>query len=356
MESSAVRRELRAWPGIIEAYRPYLPVEHGATVVTLGEGGTPLRFAARLSARVGASVFLKLEGMNPTGSFKDRGMALAVTNAKARGSRAVICASTGNTSAAAAAYAGIAGLDAIVVVPRDGVARGKLAQALLYGAKVVAIAGGFDDALRAVRQLASDFGLALVNSVNPDRLEGQKTAAFEIVDQLGDAPTLQVMPVGNAGNITAYWRGYREARDRAAATRLPRLVGVQAEGAAPIVRGSVVEHPTTLASAIRIGKPASWEGALAATRDSGGTMLAVSDAEILEAYRLLAQEESVFCEPASAAAVAGLLRLAVAPSETVVCILTGHGLKDPDTALQAVDGPVPASADPQSIARMAGLS
>ncbi|ACU54726.1 threonine synthase [Acidimicrobium ferrooxidans DSM 10331] len=350
-----VVRRLR-WPGILEAYRSALPIEDGAELVSLGEGGTLLRYAPHLSERVGARVFLKLEGLNPTGSFKDRGMALAVTNAKARGARAVICASTGNTSAAAAAYARAAGLASVVVVPSAGIARGKLAQALLYGARVVAIEGSFDDALVAVRQLAEADGVALVNSVNPDRLEGQKTVAFEIVDQLGDAPTVQVMPVGNAGNITASWRGYREAHAAGATTRLPRMVGVQAEGAAPIVRGEVVEHPETIASAIRIGRPASWQGALNATSDSGGTVLAVSDDAILEAYILLAREESVFCEPASAASVAGLLRLDLARSDTVVCILTGHGLKDPDTALRTVEGPVPSSAGLDAIARAAGLA
>jgi len=347
--------ERLGWPGIIEAYREQLPLLPGAAPVSLGEGGTPLRFAPRLSERVGARVYLKLEGYNPTGSFKDRGMAVAVTNARARGAKAVICASTGNTSAAAAAYAQAAGLSSVVVVPSAHIARGKLAQALLYGARVVAIDGSFDAALSAVRQLAERDEVALVNSVNPDRLEGQKTAAFEIVEQLGTAPDVQVMPVGNAGNITAYWRGYREALRLGWVGGLPRMVGVQAEGAAPIVRGHVVEHPETVASAIRIGNPASWSGALDAVGTSGGQMLAVPDTEILSAYILLAREESVFCEPASAASVAGLLRLRLEPSATVVCILTGHGLKDPDTALRSVDGPMPSSAAPGAIAEAAGL-
>lgn len=343
------------WPGIVEAYRDRLALVEGAAVVSLGEGATPLRFAPRLSERVGASVYLKLEGFNPTGSFKDRGMALAVTNARARGASAVICASTGNTSAAAAAYAAAAGLTSIVVVPRDGIARGKLAQALLYGARVIAIDGTFDDALRAVRELAASYDVALVNSVNPDRLEGQKTGAFEVVEQLGDAPTVHVMPVGNGGNISAYWQGYREEAARATASHLPRMVGVQASGAAPLVEGHPVEHPRTVASAIRIGNPASWTRALDAVTSSAGQVLAVSDEEILSAYILLAREESVFCEPASAASVAGLLRLQLEPSATVVCILTGHGLKDPDTALDVAPRPLPSSPAPREIAAVAGL-
>jgi threonine synthase len=302
-------------------------------VVSLEEGSTPLIEAPRLSERVGARVYLKFEGANPTGSFKDRGMTVAVSRAKGRGAEAVICASTGNTAASAAAYAARAGLRGAVIVPEGKIAIGKLAQALMHGARVVALRGNFDDALRIVRELSQRHPIELVNSVNPHRIEGQKTGAFEVVEQLGGAPGALAIPVGNAGNVTAYWRGFKELETA------PILYGFQAEGAAPLVQGAPVEKPETVASAIRIGNPARWEEAMAAFTESRGRVAAVSDAQILDAYRWLAAAEGVFCEPASAASVAGLLAHGLPvvegmePPETVVCVLTGHGLKDPDTAL-----------------------
>jgi threonine synthase len=332
---------LRPWPGVIEAYRDRLPVSESTPVVTLLEGGTPLLEATRLSERVEARVFLKYEGANPTGSFKDRGMTLAISKAVEEGSKAVICASTGNTSASAAAYAARAGLVVAVLIPEGHIALGKLAQALIHGAKVIQVRGNFDQALTVVRELAARETVTLVNSVNPHRLEGQKTAAFEIVDLLGDAPDVHCIPVGNAGNITAYWRGYCEDHAAGRTTKRPRMLGWQAAGSAPLVSGEPVAFPETVATAIRIGNPASWGGAVAARDESGGAIGAVTDVEILDAYRLLAEQEGVFCEPASAASVAGLLRAAdaglVARGETVVCTLTGHGLKDPERAISAVD-------------------
>jgi threonine synthase len=318
---------------LIERYRDRLPLEPGDPVVSLEEGSTPLIEAPRLSERVGARVHLKFEGANPTGSFKDRGMTVAVSRAKGRGAEAVICASTGNTAASAAAYAARAGLRGAVIVPEGKIAIGKLAQALMHGARVVALQGNFDDALTIVRELAQKHPIELVNSVNPYRIEGQKTAAFEVVEELGEAPGALAIPVGNAGNVTAYWRGFQEL-DAA-----PLLYGFQAEGAAPLVHGTPVAEPETVASAIRIGNPARWEEAMDAFTASRGRVSAVSDEQILDAYRWLAASEGVFCEPASAASVAGLLAhgLPVAdggePPESVVCVLTGHGLKDPDTAL-----------------------
>jgi threonine synthase len=313
-------------------------------VVSLEEGSTPLIEAPRLSERIGARAYLKFEGANPTGSFKDRGMTVAVSRAKGRGAEAVICASTGNTAASAAAYAARAGMRGAVIVPEGKIAIGKLAQALMHGARVVALRGNFDDALRIVRELAQKHPIELVNSVNPHRIEGQKTAAFEVVEQLGEMPDALAIPVGNAGNVTAYWRGFTELGERQLAKlevtgSRPILYGFQAEGAAPLVRGAPVEKPETVASAIRIGNPARWEEAMSAFTDSRGRVAAVSDAQILDAYRWLAAAEGVFCEPASAASVAGLLAHGLpvvdgaAPPETVVCVLTGHGLKDPDTAL-----------------------
>jgi threonine synthase len=318
---------------LIERYRERLPLEGGDPVVTLNEGSTPLVEAPTLSARLGARVLLKLEGANPTGSFKDRGMTLAVSRAKGEGAEAVICASTGNTAASAAAYAARAGLRGAVIVPEGKIAIGKLAQALISGARVIALRGNFDDALRIVRELAGKHPIELVNSVNPFRIEGQKTAAFEVCDELGGAPDALAIPVGNAGNITAWWRGFQEYGEA------PVLYGFQAAGAAPLVEGRSVANPETIASAIRIGNPARWEEAMDAVTASRGRIAAVSDDQIVDAYRLLASAEGVFCEPASAASVAGLLAhgLPVAegepPPETVVCVLTGHGLKDPDTAL-----------------------
>jgi len=329
------------WPGIIEAYRDRLPVTAATPVVTLREGGTPLLPADRLSEQLGVHVLLKYEGLNPTGSFKDRGMTFAISKAVEDGSKAVICASTGNTSASAAAYAARAGLLCAVVLPAGQIALGKLAQALVHGAKVVPVTGNFDQALTVVRELAAEENVTLVNSVNPHRIEGQKTAAFEIVDELGDAPHVHCIPVGNAGNITAYWKGYREDFGAGRARRRPRMLGWQAAGAAPLVSGEPVSHPETIATAIRIGNPASWDGAIAARDESGGAIGAVTDEEILDAYRLLSTLEGVFVEPASAASVAGLRRAVdqglVERGETVVCTLTGHGLKDPERAISTVE-------------------
>ncbi|MET0627699.1 MAG: threonine synthase [Acidimicrobiia bacterium] len=330
------------WPGIIEAFREHLPVTDATPVVTLLEGNTPLLDAPRVAQRAGvARVSLKVEGLNPTGSFKDRGMTMAISIAVDRGAKLVICASTGNTSASAAAYAARAGVGCAVLIPEGHVALGKLAQALIHGAQVVPIHGNFDDALRIVRELGERPGIEVVNSVNPFRIEGQKTASFEIVDSLGDAPTVHCLPVGNAGNITAYWRGYREYRDLDRSTRLPRMLGWQAAGSAPIVLGEPVLHPETIATAIRIGNPASWDGALAARDESGGHIGAVTDAQILEAYRMLASEEGCFVEPASAASVAGLFQAAASrllePDDVVVCTVTGHGLKDPQRVISEVE-------------------
>ncbi len=337
------------WHGVIHQYREFLPVGEGTPIITLNEGNTPLIRADRIRQHLGLSceVYLKYEGLNPTGSFKDRGMTLAMSKAVERGARAVICASTGNTSASAAAYAGRAGLQAFVLIPEGKIALGKLAQAMFHGAQVLQIRGNVDDALRIVREVSERYPVVLVNSLNPDRIEGQKTGAFEICEQLGDAPTYQFMPVGNAGNITAYWRGYREFQQAGRSTRLPRMIGWQAEGAAPIVHGHPIERPETVASAIRIGNPASWKGAVEAKEQSRGAIDMVSDEEILAAYRLLGRLEGVFCEPASAASMAGLVKWSktqgFATSDRVVCILTGHGLKDPDTAVRC--SPKPASVE-----------
>jgi threonine synthase len=322
-------------PGLIERYRERLPFAAEDPVVSLGEGSTPLVEAPLVSERVGAEVWLKLEGANPTGSFKDRGMTCAVSAAVREGAEAVICASTGNTAASAAAYAARAGLTGAVIVPEGKIATGKLAQALMHGARVIALRGNFDEALKLVRELVGRHPIALVNSVNAFRLEGQKTAAFELVEDLGGAPDLLCIPVGNAGNVTAYWKGFREAGTA------PRLFGFQAEGAAPLVHGAPVEHPETVASAIRIGNPARWEEAMGAFTESRGLVRAVSDDEILAAYRLLAAREGVFCEPASAASVAGLLKYGADGAERVACVLTGHGLKDPQTALERAGAVVP---------------
>jgi threonine synthase len=315
------------WPGLIEAFRDRLDIDPSTTAITLLEGNTPLLAAPKLSTMVGREVFLKVEGANPTGSFKDRGMTLAVSKAVAAGVRAVVCASTGNTSASAAAYAARAGIEAIVILPAGNVALGKLAQSVRHGARIVAVDGNFDDAMRVVREMASD-EVALVNSVNPDRIDGQQTVAWEVIDALGKAPGTHCLPVGNAGNITAHWKGY------SAADAGPVMWGFQAAGAAPIVHGEPIDHPETIATAIRIGDPASWTEAVTARDESGGIIGAVSDTEILDAYDLLAASEGVFCEPASAASVAGLLaNRADLPDGPVVCTITGHGLKDPATAV-----------------------
>ncbi|MFN8175412.1 MAG: threonine synthase [Solirubrobacteraceae bacterium] len=321
-------------PGLIERYRERLPFAEGDPVVTLGEGGTPLVAAPRISELAGAEVQLKVEGANPTGSFKDRGMTCAVSAAVRDGAEAVICASTGNTAASAAAYAARAGLRGAVIVPEGKIATGKLAQALMHGARVVALRGSFDRALELVRELVQRHPIALVNSVNPFRLEGQKTAAFEVAEQAGEIDALAI-PVGNAGNVTAYWKGFRELG------AAPRMLGFQAAGAAPLVHGRVVERPETVASAIRIGNPARWEEAMEAMTSSRGAVAPVSDEQILDAYRLLAGREGVFCEPASAASVAGILAHGTGGARRVVCVLTGHGLKDPQAALQEAGAVVP---------------
>jgi threonine synthase len=326
---------------LIEAYREHLPVTDATPVVTLLEGNTPLLDAPRVAEQAGiARAYLKVEGLNPTGSFKDRGMTMAISIAVERGAKVVICASTGNTSASAAAYAARAGLLCAVVIPQGQIALGKLAQALIHGARVVPVLGNFDRALEIVRELGERPGVEVVNSVNPARIEGQKTAAFEIVDTLGDAPTVHAVPVGNAGNITAYWRGYQEYARLGRSTREPRMLGWQAAGAAPLVLGEPVRNPETLATAIQIGNPASWQGAVDARDQSGGHIGAVTDVQIIAAYRMLAAEEACFVEPASAASVAGLLQAAadglLAADDVAVCTVTGHGLKDPNRAIAEV--------------------
>lgn len=329
---------IQGWPGLIEAYRPYLPVAAATPVVTLQEGNTPLIPTPAIAAQIGkqVEVYVKYDGLNPTGSFKDRGMTVAISKAKESGAKAVICASTGNTSASAAAYARRGEMRVFVLIPDGYVALGKLAQALLYGAEVLAIQGNFDQALTVVRDIAEHYPVTLVNSVNPFRLEGQKTAAFEIVDVLGHAPDWVCIPVGNAGNITAYWMGFCQYHQLGRCNYLPRMMGFQAAGASPIVTGQPVTNPETVATAIRIGNPANWQRAIAVQEASQGQFMAVTDAEILAAYHLLASQEGIFCEPASAASVAGLLkrRDEIPSGATVVCVLTGNGLKDPDTALQ----------------------
>ncbi|PDO10232.1 MAG: threonine synthase [Candidatus Reconcilbacillus cellulovorans] len=329
------------YSGILQAYRPFLPVTDRTPMITLLEGNTPLIRSERLSREWGLDLYFKYEGMNPTGSFKDRGMVVAVAKAMEAGSRVIMCASTGNTSASAAAYAARAGLECAVVVPNGYIALGKLAQAVIYGAKVLAVEGNFDRALEIVRSITSKYPITLVNSVNPHRIEGQKTAAFEVCDQLGRAPDVLAIPVGNAGNITAYWKGFKEYFQAGKIRSLPRMAGFEAEGAAAIVRGEPIAHPETVATAIRIGNPASWRQAVEAASESGGAIDYVTDAEILEAYRLLASREGIFAEPASAASVAGVAKMRaqgrLRGGETVVCVLTGHGLKDPNTAIESVN-------------------
>jgi threonine synthase len=349
------------YQGVIERYRQYLPVTGKTPVISLQEGNTPLLLSKSLGEIVGggAQVYLKYEGMNPTGSFKDRGMTLAVSKAKEEGSRAVICASTGNTSASAAAYAVCAGLSCVVLIPKGAIALGKLAQALIHGAKVIAIDGNFDDCLKLVRGITEKHPMTLVNSLNPYRIEGQKTGSFEICDYLGSAPDYHFIPVGNAGNITAYWKGYREYKKSGKIKKLPKMCGFQAEGAAPIVRKKVVKNPKTLATAIKIGNPASWESAEAARDESGGLIDMVSDKEIISAYKFLAAKEGVFVEPASAASVAGLLKLAkqgfFKNAARVVCVLTGHGLKDPDRAIATIKKPKVLPAKLAAVVKEIGL-
>ena len=334
------------WQGIIHKYRKYLPVTDKTPVVTLNEGNTPLIYSNFLSELVGgnAKVYLKYEGLNPTCSFKDRGMTVAVSKALENGSGAVMCASTGNTSASAACYAARAGIKCIVLIPKGAIALGKLAQALIHGAQVIAVDGNFDDALKLVREVTEKYPITLVNSINPFRIEGQKTGAFEICDQLEGPPDYHFIPVGNAGNITAYWKGYKEYKKAGIISKLPKMMGFQAQGAAPIVKGHIIKKPETIATAIRIGNPASWKQAEYARDESGGMIDMVSDTNILEAYKLLAGKEGVFCEPASAASVAGLIKLVKRgffkrPSTKIVCVLTGHGLKDPDRVIKTVKAP-----------------
>lgn len=333
------------WPGIIKAYPEFYRFADESHIITLLEGNTPLIPAPRLAERINSklTIYLKYEGLNPTGSFKDRGMTMAVSRAVEAGSKAVICASTGNTSAAAAAYAARAGIRAFVVIPEGKIALGKLAQAMIHGAKVVKVLGNFDEALAIVRQVANDYPITLVNSINPYRLEGQRSAAFEICDDLGGAPEYHALPVGNAGNITAYWAGYKAYKDAGKIHSLPKMIGFQAEGAAPIVRGYPIEKPETVATAIRIGNPASWKKAEGARDESGGLIDMVSDAEILEAYKMVSSVEGVFCEPASAASIAGVIKKnkegLFNGGERIVCTLTGHGLKDPDNAINVSTQP-----------------
>ncbi len=349
----------KAYKGLIAKYRQYLPVTSKTPVITLNEGNTPLIYAGYLSKLIGNGfeVYLKYEGLNPTGSFKDRGMTLAISKACEEGSKAVMCASTGNTSASAAAYAARAGIKCVVLIPSGAIALGKLSQALIHGATVLAIDGNFDDALNLVKEITAKYPITLVNSLNPYRIEGQKTASFEICDYLSEAPNFQVMPVGNAGNITAYWKGYKEYKKIGKSVKLPRMLGFQAEGSAPIVRGHPIKNPETIATAIRIGNPASWKQAEQARDESNGLIDLVSDKEIIQAYKLLSIKEGVFVEPASAASIAGLLKLAKrgffksssslqapnsklkASSQRIVCILTGHGLKDPDRAIKTIKAP-----------------
>jgi threonine synthase len=348
------------WRGLIEAYRDRLPVTDATPVITLYEGNTPLVPAPALSSRVGCDVYLKVEGANPTGSFKDRGMTVAVSRAVEQGAKAIICASTGNTSASAAAYAARAGLTCAVLVPQGKIALGKLAQALVHGARLLQVSGNFDDCLNLASKLSLDYPVALVNSVNIDRLQGQKTAAFEIVEALGDAPDIHCLPVGNAGNISAYWMGYTEDLAAGNSTRTPKMYGFQASGAAPIVHGAVVREPSTIATAIRIGNPASWTKAVDARDQSGGLIEAVTDREILNAYRLLARQVGVFAELASAASVAGLLQASeagkVPRGSTVVCTVTGHGLKDPEWAISTAPAPTTIAVDVLAAARTLDLA
>lgn len=355
------RPTMQDWPGLIEAYRTWLPVTAATPVITLREGATPLIPAPGIAKLIGrgVQVHLKYDGLNPTGSFKDRGMTMAISKAREEGSEAVICASTGNTSAAAAAYARRGGMRAFVLIPDGYVAQGKLAQALLYGAEVLAVKGNFDRALAIVCEVAEQYPVTLVNSLNPYRLQGQKTAAFEVVDALGDAPDWLCIPVGNAGNISAYWLGFKEYRKAGLSQKLPRMMGFQAAGAAPLVLGHTVDQPDTIATAIRIGNPVNKENAIRAQQESEGAFMAVTDGEILEAYKLLGSGEGVFCEPASAASVAGLLKRKheVPDGSTVVCVLTGNGLKDPTTAIEHNDSRFHTGLDPDTamVAKVMGF-
>jgi threonine synthase len=349
------------WTGLIEHYREYLPVTDKTPVVTLYEGNTPLIPAESLNKITGCQVFLKYEGLNPTGSFKDRGMTMAITKAKEKGATVVMCASTGNTSASAAAYSARAGMKCVVLIPNGNIAMGKLAQAMVHNAQVIAIDGNFDAALNLVVEISSKYPIELVNSLNPYRIEGQKTAAFEICDFLGDAPEFHAIPVGNAGNITAYWKGYKEYKAKGKSTSLPKMLGFQAAGAAPIVHNKIIENPETIATAIRIGNPASWKSAVAARDESKGLIDAVTDQEILEAYHLLARTTGIFVEPGSAASVAGIIKLSKAgyfkghEGSRITCTVTGHGLKDPKTAMSDLPQPKVIEGKAQAILKEIGL-
>ncbi|SMB98281.1 L-threonine synthase [Thermanaeromonas toyohensis ToBE] len=341
------------WPGVLTAYKEFLPVTEKTPLITLLEGNTPLIPAGRLSRELGLRLYFKYEGLNPTGSFKDRGMVMAVAKALESGSRAIMCASTGNTSASAAAYAAHCGLKCSVLIPEGHIALGKLAQALFYGAQVIAIQGNFDAALALVRKITSEHPITLVNSLNPHRIEGQKTAAFEVCDALGEAPDYLAIPVGNAGNITAYWKGFKEYKVAGRSRKLPRMIGFQAEGAAPIVKGQIIPNPQTVATAIRIGNPASWRPAVEAARESGGFIDSVTDEEILAAQRLLATAEGIFAEPASAASLAGVIKYVqkglFKPEDVIVCVLTGNGLKDPDIAIRQAGQPLSLPPDEEAV-------
>lgn len=348
------------WQGIIEEYRDFLPVTDKTPIVTLKEGNTPLIEAKNLSEAIGGhlKIYLKYEGLNPTGSFKDRGMTMAISKAVEEGSKAVMCASTGNTSASAACYAAKAKIDCVVLIPEGAIALGKLAQALMHGAKVLAIQGNFDEALNLVREITAKYPITLVNSLNPYRIEGQKTGAFEICDVLVTPPDYHAIPVGNAGNITAYWKGYKEYKQAGKIDTLPRMIGFQATGAAPIVEGRIIENPQTIATAIKIGNPASWKQAESARDESGGLIDKVTDEEIIEAYKMLAYLEGVFVEPASAASVAGVIKMNkknyFSPNATIVCILTGHGLKDPDRAIKVATQPTIVPAKIENVVEILG--
>ncbi|HWR57502.1 MAG TPA: threonine synthase [Thermodesulfovibrionales bacterium] len=358
MEIGEYKIAKASWRGVIEEYREFLPVSDKTPVITLKEGNTPLIKAINLQKRAGLDldVYLKFDGANPTGSFKDRGMTMAISKAVESGSRAVVCASTGNTSASAAAYAARAGIKAVVIIPEGKIALGKLAQALIHGSHVLQIEGNFDEALKLVKILVEKYPITLVNSINPFRLEGQKSAAFEVCDHLGSTPDFHALPVGNAGNITAYWMGYKEYREKGRTSGLPKMLGFQAAGAAPIVKGHPIDRPETIATAIRIGRPASWKGAEAARDESGGRIEAVTDEEILKAYGLVASSEGIFCEPASAASVAGVMKLYgegyIKPGSSVVCTLTGNGLKDPDTVFKVVREPLKVKGEIDAISRV----
>ncbi|MDP8212000.1 MAG: threonine synthase [Candidatus Zapsychrus exili] len=347
--------------GLIEEYREFLPVTEKTPVVSLLEGNTPLIYSYNLSEILGLKIYLKYEGLNPTGSFKDRGMTMAISKAKEEGAKAVMCASTGNTSASAAAYSARCGLKCVVLIPEGNIALGKLAQAMVHNAQVIAIKGNFDDALNLVKEITSNYPIVLVNSLNPYRIEGQKTASFEVCKVLGDAPEFHAIPVGNAGNITAYWKGYKEYKEAGKSKGLPKMLGFQAKGSAPIVEGKIVEKPETLATAIRIGKPASWKQAEAARDESGGLIDSVTDDEIIAAYKMLASKDGVFVEPASAASVAGILKLNKngyfknAKDQKIVCTLTGHGLKDPNIAIKNVVEPKSIDANLKAVLKEIGL-